>query len=70
MSSVRSLCDSAGGRRFVLTVGSGAVCSVLLWFGKLTSGDFSLIIVATVATYISGNTYQKVRSPRGESAAD
>lgn len=48
-----------GGRRFILTVGCGLVCSVLLWFGKLTDGSFTTIILGTVAVYIAANTTQK-----------
>lgn len=58
---MRGLISNAGGRRFVMTIGCGLVTSVLLWFGKLTSGDYMAITIATVAVYIGGNTYQKTK---------
>lgn len=56
---VRSALEYSGGRRFLLTVGAGIVSSALVWFGKITSSDYVLLIGATVATYIGSNTYQK-----------
>jgi hypothetical protein len=68
VKNVRQLADSAGGRRFVLTIGTGLVCSFLVWFGKITSGDFAMIIIGTVAVYIGGNTYQKTKRVSDEPA--
>jgi len=51
--------QSIGGRRFLLTVGCGAVTSFLLWHGKLDSGSYTAIILGTVGAYIAANTYQK-----------
>lgn len=56
-----------GGRRFLLTVGCGAVCSVLLWFGKLSDPSFTTIILGTVAVYIAANTTQKVKGQAPQS---
>jgi hypothetical protein len=53
-----------GGRRFLLTVGCGGVCSILLWFGKLSDPSFTTIILGTVAVYIAANTTQKVKGPQ------
>lgn len=50
---------SLGGRRFLLTVGCGAVNAVLLWFAKLDAGSYTTLTLGTVAVYIAGNTYQK-----------
>tara|TARA_R110001599_G_scaffold171353_1_gene362448 strand:+ start:463762 stop:463947 length:186 start_codon:yes stop_codon:yes gene_type:complete len=51
--------SSIGGRRFLLTLGCGIVCTVLVWFGKISDGVFATVVVATVAAYITGNTVQK-----------
>lgn len=48
-----------GGRRFLLTVGCGAVNAILLWFAKLDAGSYTAITLGTVAVYIGGNTFQK-----------
>lgn len=48
-----------GGRRFLLTLGCGAACTVLVWFGKIGDAVFASIIIGTVGAYIAGNTAQK-----------
>lgn len=51
-----------GGRKFLLTVGCGAVTSALTWFGKIDASTYSLVILATVGAYITGNVTQKVKT--------
>lgn len=53
--------DKLGGRRFVLTCVSGAVATVMQWFGKLDAAGstYALIILGTVATYIGGNVMER-----------
>lgn len=58
MSDVINL---AGGRKFLLCVGCGAVTSVLLWFGKLESGAYATIILGTVGAFIVGNVAAQKR---------
>jgi len=48
-----------GGRRFILTIGCGIATTILCWFGKIDGMTFSAVIIATVAAYITGNTWQK-----------
>lgn len=57
---MRSNIESYGGRRFLLTVGCGAVTAFLCWHGKISDGVYSAVIIATVAAYIAGNTGQKL----------
>lgn len=59
--------SAVGGRRFLLTVGAGAVTSILQWFGKLdpAGSTFALVIGVTVGSYIAGNTAQKIKAPGG-----
>ncbi len=54
---------SMGGRRFIMTMGCGMACTVLVWFAKIDGNIFRDIIIATVAAYIVGNTFQKVKAP-------
>lgn len=51
--------ETFGGRRFLLTLGCGAVTSLLIWFGKIDGGVYASVIIATVAAYITGNVAQK-----------
>ena len=51
--------DNIGGRRFLMTMGCGAACTALVWFGKIDGNIFRDVVIATVAVYIAGNTYQK-----------
>jgi hypothetical protein len=53
--------ESAGGRRFVLTVGCGSICTILVWFGRIDGPVFRDIIIGTVAAYIAGNVAQKLK---------
>lgn len=57
-----------GGRRFILTVGCGLFTTMLTWYGKIDSGTYSTVIIATVGAYIAGNTYQKTKSTTKEQA--
>lgn len=51
--------DLVGGRRFALTVISGAGTFVLCWAGKIDGGVYSAVTIATVAAYIVGNVAQR-----------
>lgn len=54
--------DAVGGRRYVLTWGCVIIATVLIWFDKLTGGEWVAVIAATAAAYIAGNTAQKFKS--------
>lgn len=58
---MRQLIANAGGRRFLMTIGCGVITSFLLFHGKLTPETYRDIIIATLAVYIGGNTYQKTK---------
>lgn len=51
--------DTLGGRRFLLTVAAQLSCNVLVWFGKISDDVYSVVILATVAAYITGNVMQR-----------
>ena len=53
--------EKYGGRRFFLTVASGTIATIMQWYGKLDAGGstYSMIVIATVAAYITGNVIQK-----------
>lgn len=57
-----------GGRRFVLTMVSGAGTWALCWFGKIDGGVYSAVTIATVAAYIAGNTLQKTQAAKAPAA--
>jgi predicted small integral membrane protein len=54
---------TVGGRRFLLTLVSGAGTFLLCWQGKISDDVYSVVTIATVAAYITNNTYQKVKAP-------
>lgn len=51
--------DPVGGRRFVLTLISGAGTWLLCLLGKIDGGVYSTVTIATVAAYIAGNVAQR-----------
>jgi hypothetical protein len=53
-----------GGRRFFVTLGCGAVTSLLQFFGKLdpAGNTYAMVTIATVGAYIAANTTQKVKA--------
>ena len=55
--------DTIGGRRFLLTVATQASVTALVWFGKISGEVYSVVVLATVAAYITGNVVQRVKAP-------
>ena len=52
--------ESYGGRRFLLSLLSCISSTALVAFGKISGDVYSVIQIATVAAYITGNVAQKV----------
>ncbi len=51
--------DKIGGRRFLLTAISGAGTWLLCFLGKISGDVYSVVTIATVAAYITGNVAQR-----------
>lgn len=62
--------QTIGGRKFLLVIGCGIINAILVWYTKITSEVYGMIIVATVASYITGNVIQKPKGGTNESTAD
>lgn len=65
--NIRSQIENCGGRRFLMTVGCSMVTALLTWFGRIDGDTYEIVIIATVAAYITGNTAQKIKVPAKES---
>lgn len=64
---LHSWIEAAGGRRFLLALGCGAVNSVLLVAGYLSENGYVQLILGTVAAFIAGATLRRDRHPtKGE----
>jgi hypothetical protein len=51
--------ERIGGRRWLLTLISGAGTFLLCWQGKISDDVYSVVTIATVAAYITGNVAQR-----------
>lgn len=56
---LRDLVSSMGGRRFALTLLSGAGTWLLCALGLIDGGVYATVTIATVASYIGGNVAQR-----------
>ena len=62
--------DQFGGRRFLLTVISGAGTWLLCCLGKISGDVYSVVTIATVAAYITAGTTQKFISAKQDGSVD
>lgn len=46
-------------RKFFLTLGCGAVTSLLCYLGKIDGAVYATVVLGTVGAYIAGNVAQK-----------
>lgn len=62
---IRAAIETSGGRRFIMAMGAGVATTALQWFGKLDAAGttYAMVIIGTVAAYITGNTTQKLKAP-------
>jgi hypothetical protein len=51
--------ERAGGRKFLLCVGFGAVFCLMYGFGPLSEGAFERLMAGTVLAFVGGNVAQK-----------
>lgn len=62
--------ESAGGRRFLLVLGTSVAVNLLIWFSKIDAPTYSLVTLGVVGAYITGNTIQKIKTPNYESVTE
>lgn len=65
MKQVRDAIEAFGGRRFLMSLGCGAMTSALQWAGKLDPAGttYAMVVIATVGAFIAGNTTQHIKAP-------
>ncbi len=65
---MRQHIENYGGRRFLMAMGAGITATFLQWFVKLDpqGSTYAMIVLGTVAAYITGNSYQKVKGGSSE----
>lgn len=51
-----------GSRKFLLALLVLISATALVWFGKISDGVYSAVVIASVAAYITGNVAQKKTS--------
>lgn len=51
--------DSIGGRKFAISILAVLCTAVLMWFGKISDGVYSTIMIAALGVYVAGNVTQK-----------
>lgn len=52
-----------GGRRFIMAMGCGMVCTGLVIFRVISEEVFATIILGTIGGYITGNLVQRIKAP-------
>lgn len=67
---LRDAIERSGGRRFILALGAGITTTMLQWAGKLDAAGstYAMVVIATVAAYITGNVSQKNAATTKEQA--
>jgi hypothetical protein len=58
--------DAIGGRRFVLAVLTLLIVALLRWFEHLDNGSFTAVLIASVCSYIAGDTFQRHSETRAD----
>ncbi len=53
--------STVGGRRFLLTLVSGAGTFLLALLGKIDATAYTMTTIGIVGAYVTNNTYQKVK---------
>jgi uncharacterized membrane protein YeaQ/YmgE (transglycosylase-associated protein family) len=52
-------------RKFLLSLGCGAVTSSLCYLGKIDGAVYATVVLGTVGAYIAGNVAQKGKGDAG-----
>jgi hypothetical protein len=53
-----------GQRKFIVAVLAILGNQLLVWFGKIDPGVYSVVAVAAISAYIAGNVYQNVNNQK------
>lgn len=53
-----------GGRKFILTIISSLITTLLVWFDKVDGTVYATVILGTVGAFIAGNVTEKLSTDR------
>ena len=56
----KTMIELLGGRKFLLAMFSLVSTTTLVWFGHISDGVYSAVIIATCGSYFTGNVAQKI----------
>jgi uncharacterized membrane protein YeaQ/YmgE (transglycosylase-associated protein family) len=59
---MQQIIEQVGGRRFLMSMLVGFTTALLTYMEKIDGTTYSLVILGTVGAYITGNTFQKVKT--------
>lgn len=58
--------NSYGSRKFITALLALVSASALCWYGRISDGVYSAVVIATVSAYLTANVLQKKLAPEAK----